>query len=102
MQKLNDKAVYYSREYEREGNTHYHYVNLYNNDLEFLESVKVQYTNIIEQLIRVVSAEKKNDYSYAAYDLEKINNNYYLVKTNEDTSELLKASAEVMKPKEDE
>lgn len=92
-------VVYYSNEYERKGSKHLHWTRFYNKDFEVIEDVVVRYTNAISELKRIVAAEHKNDIALAAYDLAKLNDNFYLVKSNEDTGEALKAIAESVKPK---
>lgn len=98
-EQLNAEAVYYSDEYERRGNHHLHWTRLYNAEFELLEEVTVKYTNAIGKLKRIVRAERKNDIALMAYDLEKLNDNFYLVKSNEDTSEALKAICSSVKSK---
>ncbi len=92
-------VVYYSNEYERKGNKHLYWTRFYNKDFEVIEEVTIKYTNAISELKRIVRVERKNDIALAAYDLEKLNDRFYLVKSNEDTGEALKTIAESVKPK---
>lgn len=92
-------VVYYSNEYERKGNKYLNWTRFYNKYFEIVEDVKVRYTNAISELKEIVEAEHKDDIALAAYDLEKLNNKFYLVKSNENTDEALKAIAESVKPK---
>ncbi|MDE6314799.1 MAG: hypothetical protein K2M46_14495 [Lachnospiraceae bacterium] len=98
-EQLGAEVVYYSDEYERRGNNHLHWTRLYGADFELLEEVTIKYTNAISELKRIVRAERKNDIALTAYDLEKLNDDFYLVKSNEDTSEALKAICNSVEPK---
>ena len=95
---LNSDAVYYSEEYKRIGNNHFHWTTLYNAKFEPIENVHVRYTNVLSGLRRIVRAEDKDDLSLLAYDLRKINDDFYAVERNEYTSDAIKAIADSVKP----
>lgn len=97
-EQLSTEAMYYSNEYERRGNNHLHWTRIYNEKFEILEEVVVKYTNAIDGLKRIVREERKGDIALAAYDLEKLNDDFYLIKSNEDTQEALNAIANSVKP----
>lgn len=99
VEDVQTEVVYYSDEYERHGNTHYSYCNLYDENFELLESVKVLYTNSIKHLKRIVSEKHKDDYSLAAYTIEPIGNGFCYVISDRDTKKALEAMCESVKPK---
>ncbi len=90
---------YYSREYERCGNKHLSYYNLYDDNFNITRSVSVLFTNSIEHLTRIVDINNKEDISLIPYDLIPLNENFMMVNKNTDTSEYLKDICNSVKPK---
>ena len=97
-EEVHPDAIYYSIEYERHGNSHFHYYNLYNSNFELSESVKIVYTNSIDHLRRIVTESQKNDISFSAYTLEPIGNGFYHVISDGNTTDVLKSVCESVKP----
>lgn len=96
---LPENAAYYSTEYERRGRNHIHWYVLYDQDFNKIENVEILYTNVLSGLSRIARADQVDDVKYLAYDLEKLNDDFYAVRKNEDTSATLKDMCNVVKPK---
>lgn len=92
-------AKYYSNEYKRIGHKHIEWTTLYNADFEPIEDVEVIYTNALLRLTRIVKASQIDHPKYLAYDLKKLNNDFYAVEKNEDTSDTLKDISKALNPK---
>lgn len=91
-------AVYYSNEYKRVGNNHLYWTTLYDASFKPIENVHVKYTDVISRLTRIVRTSNKNDLSLLAYDLRKLNDDFYAVEKNEYTSDAIKVIANSVKP----
>ena len=96
---LPGNAVYYSTEYKRIGNKHIHWYTLYDKDFKQIENIEILYTNALSGLSRIARANQIEDAKYLAYDLEKLNDNFYAVRKTEDTSATLKDMCDAVKPK---
>lgn len=90
-EEVQKEAVYYSIEYAKEYRFFMRYHNLYNENFELIEVVKVKYTDAIKHLKRVVSENHKDDLALAAYTLEDIGNGFCHVISNESTMQGLTA-----------
>ena len=95
---ISSNVIYYSNEYERHGSNHIHWITFYDSSFNPIEDVNVKYANLLSGLKQIVKAENKNNIIYSAYDLKQLNESFYLVEKNKDTSGLLKAMAESFDP----
>ena len=98
-EQINPNAVYYSDEYITKGRKISSFTRLYNSDFEPIEDVEVIYTKSLSGLTRIAKADRINDIALRAYDLVKLNNDFYKVVKNDDTASALGCIADVVKPK---
>lgn len=96
---LPENAAYYSTEYERRGRNHTYWYALYDKDFKQIENVEILYTNALSGLSRIARADQVDAVIYLAYDLEKLNDDFYAVRKNEDTCATLKDMCDAVKPK---
>lgn len=91
-------AKMYSCEYEQKGRNHYSWYKIYDENFKLLENVRVQYTNAIRGLRRIVHMDHINDMEIKAYHLEKASDQYYYVTATDATTEILEAMCNSVKP----
>lgn len=84
-------TAYYIMEYWRSGSNHYHWITCLDADLHEIEQVICDYTPAAATWL--VRAKNARDDAMLAFDLTPLNDQYYIVRRNADTSNALKTVA---------
>ena len=71
--------------------------DLYDEEFNLVEQVRVHFTNSIKNLIRIIENEKIDNLFDAMYKTKKINDNYSYVIEDEKTAERLKTISNSLK-----
>lgn len=100
LRKIEDKkdfdesVKYYSEEIISRGNKHYSFTRLYDKDFNFLEDVKIAYSNLLKGLTQIT--DKPKAVVMAAYHLEPLEKGFYEVCRTEYTAEALESMAKTV------
>ena len=95
---LPEGAVYCYQKFFNTRTIHQTWYEIFDKDFELIDTVKVRYIDAIESLIQIVE-KSDNDITLTAYNRIPLNDKYDRIEKSDDTSSVLEAMADAVKPK---